>query len=52
MNTTIFDTKIREGVAVAEAQAMQTSLIDYSPKSKPCMDYQLLTDEILLRVKE
>ncbi len=51
MDTVLFDTKIREGVAVAEAQAMQTSLIDYAPKSKPCMDYQLLTDEILQRVK-
>lgn len=51
MDTVLFDTKIREGVAVPEAQAMQTSLIDYAPKSKPCMDYQLLTDEILQRVK-
>lgn len=51
MDTVLFDTKIREGVAVAEAQALQISLIDYAPKSKPCMDYQLLTDEILQRVK-
>lgn len=51
MDTVLFDTKIREGVAVPEAQAMQTSLIDYAPKSKPCMDYDLLVDEILQRVE-
>ena len=52
MNTVLFDAKIRESVVVAEAQAMQTSLIDYAPKSKVCMDYQLLTDEILQMVRE
>ena len=51
MDTILFDTKIREGVAVPEAQAMQTSLIDYAPKSKPCMDYDLLVDEILQRIE-
>ena len=52
MDTILFNTKIREGVAVAEAQAMQTSLIDYAPRSKPYLDYETLTDEILQRVKE
>ena len=51
MDTVLFNTKIREGVAVPEAQAMQMSLIDYAPKSKPCMDYELLVDEILQRVE-
>lgn len=51
MDTILFDTKIREGVAVPEAQAMQMSLIDYAPKSKPCLDYDLLVDEILQRVE-
>jgi len=51
MGTILFDTTIREGIAVAEAQAMQTSLIDYAPKSKPCQDYEMLTYEILQRIK-
>lgn len=51
MNTILFNTKIREGVAVPEAQAMRTSLVDYAPKSKPCMDYNLLVDEILQRIE-
>ena len=50
MNTTVFDAKIREGVAVAEAQAMQQSLIDYAPKSKPCLDYIDLANEIMAKV--
>lgn len=52
MDTVLFDTKIREGVAVPEAQAMQMSLIDYAPKSNPCIDYKLLVDEILERIEE
>lgn len=51
MNTILFDTKIREGIAVPEAQAMQTSLIDYAPKSKPCTDYEQLVNEILKRIE-
>lgn len=49
MGTVLFDTKIREGVAIAEAQAMQQSLIDYAPRSKPCIDYVALTKEIIQR---
>lgn len=52
MNTILFDTKIREGVAVPESQAMQKSLIDYAPHSNPCIDYIRLTDEILARIEK
>jgi chromosome partitioning protein len=30
---------IREGVAIREAQALQVSLYEYAPKSKPALDY-------------
>lgn len=33
---------IRPGIAVREAQAMQQSLFDYAPKSKPAQDYKML----------
>lgn len=33
---------IRTGIAVSEAQAMQQSLFDYAPKSKPAQDYMEL----------
>lgn len=51
MDTVLFKTKIREGVAVPEAQAMQLSLIDYAPRSKPLMDYEQLVDEILAKIE-
>lgn len=37
---------IRKGVAVTEAQAMQQSLFDYAPKSKPAQDYKALFNTI------
>lgn len=52
MNTTIFKTAIRESISVAEAQTIQQQLIDYAPKSKPCLDYIAFTEEVLERVKE
>lgn len=37
---------IRKAVAIQEAQAMQESLFDYAPKSKPAEDYLLLFDSL------
>lgn len=47
MGTKVFDTKIREGIAMREAQTQQTDIFEYAPKSNPGMDYALLIDEIL-----
>ena len=38
--------EIRKGVAVTEAQAMQLSLFDYAPHSKPAQDYKRLFENI------
>lgn len=46
-DTKIFNTSIREGVAVAEAQTMREPLIKYAHNSKPCYDYMELAKEIL-----
>lgn len=46
MGTKVFDTYIREGVAVKQAQAMQRSLLEYAPKSNPASDYKALFDEM------
>lgn len=51
MNTTVFKTFIREGIAVPEAQTMCTSLIEYAPKSNPCIDYETFVKELLRRIK-
>lgn len=46
MGTKVFDTYIREGVAVEQAQAMQQSLFDYAPDSNPAKDYKALFAEM------
>lgn len=51
MNTTTFQTFIREGIAVPEAQAMCMSLIEYAPKSNPCLDYEAFVDEMLSKIE-
>ena len=37
---------IRPGIAIREAQAMQRSLYDYAPRSKPAQDYKKLLEMI------
>ena len=37
---------IRPGIAIREAQAMQQSLFEYAPTSKPARDYKELYDKI------
>ena len=51
MGTTLFNTNIREGIAVPESQAMGELLIDYAPKSKPTLDYISFTKEVLQRIR-
>lgn len=37
---------IRAGIAIREAQALQQSIFDYAPRSKPAQDYKTLFDKI------
>ena len=46
IGTTVFDTKIRNGVAIAEAPAHGESIFDYSPRSAAVQDYQCFLEEI------
>ena len=46
METKLFDTFIREGIAVRESQIQQISLFEYAPKSNPAIDYLSLIDEM------
>ena len=46
MGTKVFETFIREGVAVEQAQAMQQSIFDYAPNSNPAQDYAALFQEM------
>ena len=46
IGTVVFDTKIRNGVAIAEAPAHGESIYDYSPRSAAVQDYQSFLEEI------
>jgi chromosome partitioning protein len=48
----VFETKIRENVAIAEAPLLQQPVCDYAPKSNGAEDYEALTNEILKRWKQ
>ena len=52
MNTIVFDTTIREGIAVPEAQTVRQPLIDYAKSSKPNIDYKAFTTELLQKIGE
>lgn len=47
LGTIVFDIKIRNSVSVAEAPAHGESIFQYSPKSKPSIDYLDFVEEIL-----
>lgn len=50
LGTTLFESTIREGIAVKEAQAMKQSLFDYAPRAKVTQDYSAYVDELLGRL--
>lgn len=51
LDTTVFESKIRNSVAVAEAPAHGESVILYAPSSKPTLDYINFIEEVLIRCK-
>lgn len=46
IHSRVFDTKIRTGVAIAEAPAHGESIFSYNPRSAAVKDYQALIEEI------
>lgn len=51
LNTTVFNSKIREAVAVKESQAFQSNIFEYAKNSNVAEDYQAFVDEVLDRIK-
>lgn len=47
LHTTVYTTKIRECIALKEAQARQQDIFTYSPSSNAAKDYESLLNEIL-----
>ena len=51
MGTRVFSAKVRECIALKEAQAVRQSIYDYAKRSNGAKDYQALIDEILEEVR-
>lgn len=47
LNTKIFETKIRDCIAVAEVQGLKSDIFTYAPKSNAALDYDAFVDEFL-----
>ena len=47
LKTKVFNTPIRECIAIKEAQALQTDIFTYAPKSNAVEDYNALIEEII-----
>lgn len=47
LHTVVYRTKIRECIALKEAQAAQQSIFEYAPKSNASIDYNAFIDELL-----
>lgn len=47
LGTKVFDSKIRESIAVREAQAARLVLFEYAPSSTTAQDYTAFTDEFV-----
>lgn len=52
LGTSLFETAIREAIAVKEAQISQESLLKYAPKAKVTEDYKAFTEELLERLSK
>ena len=51
MGTRVFSAKVRECIALKEAQAVRQSIFDYAKRSNGAKDYQALIDEIMEEVR-
>ena len=52
MGTRLFKARIRDGVAVKEAQARQQDIFAYAKRSNPAKDYRAFVDELEAGLKE
>lgn len=51
LGTRVFDTKIREGVAMRECHMLKRSIFDYAPQASVAQDYMSLVGEVLKGVE-
>ena len=46
-NTRLYNTRIRENIAIKESQLLQANIFEYAPKSNAVKDYSALAKEVL-----
>lgn len=51
LQTKVYTAKIREGIAIKEAQARKQSIFAYAPKSNPAQDYSDFIKELLTDIR-
>ncbi len=52
LGESVFETTIRNNVALGEAQYNARSIFDYAPSSNGARDYRSLTEEFLKRIRK
>lgn len=52
LKTKVFNTRIREAIAIKEAQAHKQSIFYYAPKSNPAKDYNNFINELIKDLQE
>ncbi len=52
LDTKVYNTSIREGVAIREAQFTRQNIFEYAPTSNVTLDYQAFINEILEDIKQ
>ena len=52
LNTTVFDSRIRQATVVQESQIVKMDLFEYAPKAPVTKDYDEFIDELLKRIGE
>lgn len=52
LNTSVFDSRIRQATVVQESQIVKMDLFEYAPKAPVTKDYDAFIDELLKRIGE
>ena len=52
LDTSIFDSRIRQAIVVAESQIVKMDLFEYAPKAPVTRDYDAFIEELLLKMED
>lgn len=52
LDTTVFDSRIRQAIVIQESQLAKMDLFEYAPKAPVTQDYEKFIDELIKRIEE